>query len=867
MKNSNFHDEFGDKSYQNLLKIENLYKKKLQILEHFESPNARATNAIHYLFDLRKTIESDIRHDLSGQHQLYDQIFFQFGRILMWMPDANDILSGELKQLHKYTNHNRYLNYFYQQSKQFLIDVKLINEKLQLNEKIDIVKAIRKLSAGMTNQYESNLHKQKMITMSFFMLAFVMLIILFIVYNKIKRTAHKLLAFRYAIENSDNIIVITDANRHIEYANDSFERHTGYSKKEVMGKNPRFLKSNLHNDKFYQEMNETLDRGERWNGELINRKKNGSLLYEKSSIMPIVIDGEIVQYLAIKLDVSDYKEQQQKLQQSAVAFETIGDGILITDKKKNILSVNPAFVNMFGYNESELVGKKTTVIDFLERSELFDKKIWSALIAEGKWSGKVHIRVKDSEYITIWLTITVVKDEDKSIQNFIAIFTNLEEIIEIEERANFLAYHDDLTSLPNRVSIEKELRDVMVLAKLSSSEVAILFVDLDRFKVINDTLGHYIGDEMLITIAQRISKIITKNDMLARFGGDEFVVLISSFKNKNDIDKLASKILEAIREPISVEDYYLNTTASIGISVYPEDGTTIDMLIKNADSAMYYAKDSGKDNYKFYTQKLSSDMQTRLDLEQKLLYALEREEFYVVYQPQYDLHTREILGVEALIRWHNSQLGEVSPEVFIPVAEDTGVVVKIGYYIFEEAIKTYQDWVAQGIELEWIAINLSTVQFRQNDLYDNFMQIVKQYNISPSKLELEITEGCMMDYSKENLDFIDKFRELGASIAIDDFGTGYSSMSYLQSLPIDKIKIDKSFIDNISDASRDQEVSTAIVKLSHSLGYKVIAEGIEDMKQEDFLRENGCDYGQGFYYGRPLNSDELIKFVQDMRKS
>jgi len=865
LKNSNFRNEFGEDAYDKLLGIEEIYNKKLQILEHFQSPNARATNAIHYLFDLRKTIGREVTHDTNERHQLYDQIFFQFGKILMWMPSTNNILNDEISQLEKYSTANIYFKYFYQQTKQFLHDVRLINQKLELNRNLDILSAIKSLSICITDKYESNLHKQKTITMSFFLLAFIVLIILFFIYRRIQRTTRELSAFRYAIENSDNIIVMTDADRNIEYANDAFELHTGYTKEEVMGVNPRFLKSDLHSDEFYKTMNEILDRGERWDGELINKRKDGSLLYEKSSIMPIVIDGEIVQYLAIKLDITDYIEQQQKLQQSAVAFETIGDGILITDREKNILSVNPAFVNMFGYSEDELIGKKPTIIDFLERGALFYRKMWSALITKGRWSGKAHSRAKEGEYITIWLTITVVKDKDGSIQNFIAIFTNLEEIIEMEERANFLAYHDDLTKLPNRVSIERELVDMLALAKLSSREVAVLFIDLDRFKVINDTLGHHIGDEMLITIADRIKQIITKNDMLARFGGDEFVVVMSSIKNRNDIDKLASKILAVIREPISVEDYYLNTTASIGISIYPDDGLTINMVIKNSDSAMYHAKDSGKDNYKFYTQKLSFEMQTRLDLEQKLLYARERGEFYIVYQPQYDLSTREILGVEALIRWNNTQLGEVSPDIFIPVAEETGVIVKIGYYVFEEAIKSYKYWTTQGIELDWIAINLSTIQFRQKNLYDNLINVIEKYDISPSKLELEITERCMMDHSSENLDFIDRFREMGASIAIDDFGTGYSSMSYLQSLPIDKIKIDKSFVDNIDDTTKDKEVSTAIIKLSHSLGYKVIAEGIENSEQEKFLRENGCDYGQGFYFSRPLSSEKLISFIKNSR--
>lgn len=866
MKDSNFQNEFGEELYKELLNIEKEYKKKLDILEHFQSPNARATNAIHYLFDLQKNISRESNNTIFGeQHKLYDQIFFQFGRILMGIPIKNGLLNEEISRLKYYSSSSgyksRYLDYFYKQVEEFLSDVKLINKKRNLYNELHLENLIKSLSISMTIQYELKLNQQKTIALSFFVLAFLILIILYFNYKQVLQKTRELLAFRYAIENSDNIIIITDADRNIEYANDAFELYTGYSKEEVIGKNPRFLKSNLHNDKFYMEMNDILDSGRKWDGELINKRKDGSLIYEKASIIPIVIENEIVQYLAIKLDITNYVEQQKKLQQSAVAFETIGDGILITDRYKNILSVNPAFINMFGYSQDELIGKKPTIINFLEGGRLFYRKMWSTLMINGRWSGKMHSMVKEGRYITIWLTITIVRGDDNNIQNFVAIFTNLEEIIEMEERVDFLAYHDDLTKLPNRVSIERDLIEILALAKLSKSSVAILFIDLDRFKVINDTLGHDIGDRMLITIANRVKNIVSDNDILARFGGDEFIVVMSNIKSRDDVSRLASKILALIREPISVGDYHLNTTASIGISIYPEDGKDISSIIKHSDSAMYFVKDRGKDNYKFYTQKLSLDMQNRLNLEQKLLYALERDELSVVFQPQYDLKSREIVGVEALIRWNNPELGKVSPDKFIPVAEETGVIVKIGYFVFKEALKSYQYWKTVGIELGWIAINISTIQFRQKDLYESFMDIIKKSGISASNLELEITERCMMEHTVENLDFIDKFREMGISIAVDDFGTGYSSMNYLQSLPLDKIKIDKSFIDSIYSSSSDKSVSKAIIELSHSLGYKVIAEGIESRKQEDFLRDKGCDYGQGFYYSRPLNSEELIDFV------
>lgn len=860
LKKSSFRDEFGEESYKQLLDIEKLYQQKINLIEHFQSPNSRATNAIHYLFDLRNTIRKKFR----GHEEFYilpDQIFFQLGKVLMGLPLNQEVIDSYLKKLQKYASDDKYFSYFYQQTKHFLIDAQLINKKSKINESIYFLEAVRQLSVDLEREYEANFYQQKLITISFFIIAFLVLIILFLNYRRVKKTALELLAFRYAVENSDNSVVITDVHRNILYVNDAFENTTGYSKNEAIGKTPSILKSNKLSRRFYREMNNALEQGERWHGELINRKKDGSLFYEKVSIMPIIIDGELIQYLAIKLNVTEYKEQQQKLEQSAVAFETIGDGIIIFDASKKIVSVNPALLKMFEYKEEDLLGKRPRVIDILEQNKLLYRKILSSLMKEDRWSGRVSAKINNGRYIPVWLTITVVRDTNGSIENFVGIYTNLEEIIDMKERVNFLAYHDDLTKLPNRVYVEKELSEMLELAHKSDDKIAILFIDLDRFKVINDTLGHNIGDEMLKVLAKRIKKVIRKNDILARFGGDEFLVIMNAFASKHEVSSLATEILSVMRETISVSSYQLNTSASIGIACFPEHGKELSVVIKNADSAMYNAKEDGKDIYRFYTDQLSIDMQTRLDLEQKMLYALEREELRVVYQPQYRLSDRKICGVEALLRWNNPELGEVSPEVFVSVAEETGVIVKIGYFVFEEASKAYQSWVNQGIELEWIAINLSSVQFRENDLYQKLTESMKRTGIAASRLELEITERSVMDSTDSNLNTIEEFRKLGSTISIDDFGTGYSSMSYLKDLPLDKIKIDKSFIDNLPCKNSDKEVSSAIIALSQTLGYSVIAEGIESKDQEKFLLEQGCEYGQGFYYSKPLSSEKLVEFA------
>ncbi|TET87219.1 MAG: EAL domain-containing protein [Sulfurovum sp.] len=702
-----------------------------------------------------------------------------------------------------------------------------------------------------------------MITFSFFLLAFLILIILVFKYQQLRKTTRELLAFRYAIENSDNVVVLTDKDRKIEYVNDAFEAHTGYTKHEVLGKNPGILKSDLLSDDFYKNMNETLDRGERWQGELINRRKDGTLLYEKTSIVPIVVDGELIQYLAIKLDITDYIEQQQKLQQSAAVYETIGDGIMITDSEKKILSINPSFIQMFGYDEEELIGQEPTIITSTKQDRIFYRRMWYSLMTKDRWKGKMYNKAKSGKRLPTWLTITVVRDKVGAIANFIAIYANLEEIIEMEEKADYLAYHDSLTQLPNRAHFERQIVDIFDLAKMSKEKVAILFVDLDRFKVINDTLGHHVGDGMLVELAERIKKVLGKNDLLARIGGDEFVVILNPVKEKKDAGVMAAKILSVIREPINVQDYHLNTTASIGIAFYPEDGEDRSTIVKHADSAMYHAKDKGKDNYQFYTKQLSLDVQARLNLEQELLHAMEREELFLYYQPQYYLKSGKISGAEALLRWENLNLGRVSPDKFISIAEETGIIVDIGYFVFEEACKEYMHWKEQGLDIDSISVNISSVQFREDDLFEKLKEIIIKVGIPPYSIEIEITESFIMEYSTTNLTILEDLRNIGCKISIDDFGTGYSSMSYMKSLALDTIKIDKSFVADLPHNTHDVEVSKAIIALSKSLGYHVIAEGIETPEQEKFLLEYHCDIGQGYYFAKPMDSSAFVAFVKE----
>jgi len=433
-------------------------------------------------------------------------------------------------------------------------------------------------------------------------------------------------------------------------------------------------------------------------------------------------------------------------------------------------------------------------------------------------------------------------------------------ILKNRKKILHLAYHDSLTELPNRAQFERYI-DELIEKKVTTLEpFIILFIDLDRFKVINDTLGHDVGDEMLITLSQRISKILGPKNFLARIGGDEFVSIIENNQYVEIINILVNEVASVIRQPIHIREYILNTTASIGIARYPEDGRDKHTLLKHADSAMYHAKDKGRDTYAFYDKSLSVNVQRRLNLEQELVNALKKKEFSLCFQPQYRLETREITGVEALVRWKSELLGSVSPDEFIEVAEDIGSIVELGYYVFREACLAYISWQKQGVDIGFIAINISSVQLRQLDAFEKFKEIINETAMDPKHIELELTERYIMEYTTNKLTILDDFRALGCRISIDDFGTGYSSMSYLRSLSIDTIKIDKSFILDLPENQNDAEVSKAIIVLSQSLGYEVIAEGIETIEQEQLLKGYNCDMGQGYYFAKPMSSDEIISF-------
>ena len=855
------HEHYGPILEKKFLLIREAFIQESDLLEYHKSINSVTRNSIHYLFDLRRTI-SDSKDISLHEKRKIDELFFLMMQLYSGLSAQEDTIKSVLlkAKVKKYTNVN--INYFYSQSEIFINNIAYLKESFVEHKEIALMQKIDAVMTILENIDKKQTHENQKLNILFTLGLIGLLVTLIVLHRRSLRVHKELSSFKIAIEHSDNSIVMTDLDHNITYVNESFENNTGYTKEEVIGKNPSILKSGLTNENIYGEMQELLENGKSWNGEFINKRKDESIFYERAYIIPIFINNVVDSYIAIKLDITEYILQKEHMKLAAVVFDNVEEGIVVTDADQKIISVNRALENMLGFERGECIGKTPKIFQSQHQGAQFYKRMWDEINENGVWQGKIQDRTKKGDLVTSWLSISVVKDEQGVITNYISIHTNLADIIKSQERIDFLAYHDSLTELPNRLNFEENLTHSLKVAKRTKTKLAILFIDLDRFKVINDTLGHHVGDELLKKVASIIKSLLRDVDMLSRIGGDEFVVTLENITSSEDLAHIALKILREISKPITALGHTLNTSASIGIAVFPNDAEDVVTLLKYADSAMYKAKDLGKNRFHFFTNELSSNISNRLKIEQELRSAIKKNEFYLHFQPQYNLTTKKVISVEALLRWNNENLGFIPPDKFIPIAEDSGLIVEIGYFVFRESCAFLKASNEAGHGLERIAINVSTQQFQEGDLVTKFEEIVKEFGLNAESIEIEITERYIMESTTNNLTILDQLREGGFKISIDDFGTGYSSMSYLKKLPVDTIKIDKSFVDDLPHGANDVAITNAIIALSNSLGYHTVAEGIETQEQENFLQENSCEIGQGYLFSRPLDKSAFFEFMK-----
>jgi diguanylate cyclase (GGDEF)-like protein len=487
--------------------------------------------------------------------------------------------------------------------------------------------------------------------------------------------------------------------------------------------------------------------------------------------------------------------------------------------------------------------------------------MWQAMKNDQHWQGEIWDRRKNAEIYPKWMGITAVRDASGQLTHYVAIFSDISERKAAQDKIEHLAHHDPLTGLPNRLLLYDRFAQAVAHADRTHSKVALLFLDLDRFKTINDSLGHPVGDKLLQTLAGRLQECIRDTDTISRQGGDEFVILATELRDPDTAAGIAQKMLEQVRQTVDIDGHALNASFSIGISLYPDDGADFDTLLQKSDTAMYHAKDAGRNAYRFFTQQMNIDALERLLIQNRLRRAVEENEFILHYQPQIDLASGRVVGAEALVRWNNPELGLVGPTRFIPIAEESGQIVALGEWVLYEACRQAQAWRIAGLPALTMAVNVSALQIQRGNFVETVIAALSASGLDAAGLELELTESILIQNVEKTLETVRKLQSLGIKISIDDFGTGYSSLSYLKRFAIDRIKIDRSFVRDISSDPEDAAIVRAIIQMARSLHLTTLAEGAETQAQVDYLRQEGCEEIQGFFYSRPLTAENFVEFL------
>jgi diguanylate cyclase (GGDEF)-like protein/PAS domain S-box-containing protein len=572
-------------------------------------------------------------------------------------------------------------------------------------------------------------------------------------------------------------------------------------------------------------------------------------------------DGAPVRLVGIMQDITERHNAEQTMRKLSAALEQTADAVMITDSSGNIEYVNAAFTTLTGYTSLEACGNTPRMLKSGQQPDIFYRRLWNAVLKGEVFSDIIVNKRKDGSFYYESKTITPQKDRFGQITHFISTGKDITEQMLLQEQMQHLAHHDALTGLPNRILLMDRLEQAIARSRWRQRHVAVLFLDMDRFKVINDTLGHTAGDQLLTQMAERLQICVREGDTVARLGGDEFAIILNDIATIEDVAHRVQKILDAVKSPFSLEGRDLFVTTSIGISMHPEDGDNGQLLLKRADVAMYKAKISGKNNFQFYTDRDESKELEKFGLETDLRRALERHEFFLVYQPQVDAASKKINGMEALLRWRHPSGRIVPPLEFIPLLEETGMILAVGDWVLQAACAQAQALREEGLPPQTVAVNISLHQFRQPGFVQRVRDVLQQTGLAPEYLELEITEGVLIDNVKEAAQTLEELSAVGVSLSIDDFGTGYSSMHYLRRLPFDVLKIDKSFVQGLPYDKDDGAIVTAIITLAHSMELKLVAEGVETREQFEFVSDLGCHSIQGYFFSNPVSDDEFRLLV------
>ena len=666
--------------------------------------------------------------------------------------------------------------------------------------------------------------------------------------------------YRVLFETAHDGLVTYDQNAFID-CNRRMTEIFGCPREEIIGFGPEKFSPPVQPDgspsssSAFKRIRAALD-GQPQVFEWLHRRLDGIPVYTEVSLNRVYTDGKPVLSARIH-DITERRQREEQQRLAASVFDGTTEGIVITDAHGVILKVNRAFSEITGYQESEVLGKTPRVLRSDYHDSAFYQVFWDRLQADGLWQGEIWNRRKSGEAHPVWQNISAIRNERGEIVQYISIFSDITDKKLSEQRIEHLAHYDVLTDLPNRVLFTERCEHALSRARRDGHQLVVLFLDLDRFKHINDSLGHPVGDRLLQQVARRLLDAVREEDTVARLGGDEFVVVLEEVQDGLVVAPIAEKLLQAFHTPFELAEHSLHVSPSIGIAIYPTDGDSVTTLVRNADVAMYRAKESGRNNYQFYTREMTLSAHERLTREISLRQAVEQEQLLLHYQPQYCLETGALRGLEALVRWQHPEQGVVAPDRFIPLAEETGLILDIGQWVLHAACRQAFAWSQAGHRFGRVAVNVSGQQIERGAIVATVRSALAESGLPAEFLELEITESFIVGHAKQAISTLGELRDLGVTLAIDDFGTGYSSLSYLKRLPIHKLKIDRSFVDDVPGGRFDVAISRAVIALGSGLGLKVIAEGVENESQQAFLQQEGCHLAQGYLYARPLPPDVL----------
>ena len=576
-----------------------------------------------------------------------------------------------------------------------------------------------------------------------------------------------------------------------------------------------------------------------------------------SAVLIFFARARLCDFLGMSPGLKRQRQDQERLRQAAVVFDCTREGVLVSDRRGVIVHVNRALVEITGYPVEEVLGRRPNMFKSGRHGPEFYQAIFKSLEESGEWHGEIWNRRKSGEIYPQWQTVRSITDDKGQVSHYVAVFSDISAIKNSQTELARLVHHDPLTDLPNRLLFTDRTEQTLASAQRHQTGCALLMIDLDHFKIINDSLGHNVGDLLLKAVAERLLRVFGKGFTVARLGGDEFAVLVDSCAQTSQAAGLAQQVLEVMKGPFDVDKHQLFISASVGISVFPSDALNAEQLLRNADSALFKAKSSGREGYALYTEELTAHAQYRVEVASDLRRALEQHELRVYYQPVHDLKSSRLIGVEALVRWEHPLRGLLSPGEFIPIAERTGLIAEIDAWVLEQACWQMVQWQAAGVELSFVAVNISSRLFARPELFSLVSTVLADTGLDPALLELEVTESAVMDNSQVALEQMHRLRALGLRLAIDDFGTGFSSLLRLKRLPVQKLKIDQGFVAGLPGDNDDVAIVRAVIALGQSMGLQVHAEGIEQVEQAQFLLDLNCNLGQGYWFGRPMPARDL----------